>query len=1130
MGILPTGRVLTPVDVLIHISNRVGEHPDNADYRVHRPEALSAFSLMVKTDQPRMVVLRAAGEHFPKRISATRCARADVCRRRFFEVQTMNVRTARRMSRPDGSRLAVERLERRRLLSATIPSFSPVVQSAVGATVTDLVLGNFDSSGHEGAALTLTNDTAIHFFGGDGQGHFTAGATLATLPAGTPGAFTMLATGDFNGDGLTDLAALIATNVDSSPTLLLELQTPDGSFAPAGSLLIDTIGKPVTNSNPIVVADLNGDGKLDVAVCGSNGTVATALGDGTGQLSAGPAIPPTFPLPGISLGTFLFSGDFTGDGHPDLMLVRSTGLTSPTHSFSEIDVLTNNGTGGFTAGAVYHTTGQFNTVYGLAAGNAIAGPGAPDLLLADDDGLHTLSNHGHGNFTESQPVVPLAGDGTGLLAADFTGEGGLVNAIATTSAGVFDIPTSSSTVASSAVTISTSPASLPVVGDLDGDGTLDLVTIGTSTNTIDARLVASTATAQATQVTLLTSNADPPEGVGITFTAILTGPVATQPPTGTVEFLDGTTSLGEVTANSGRAIFDATLAAGTHQISAMLHASGGFLDSTSAALTQLVGAIPPRGPQLSAKVVFNSLPSTIVAGEAGHLVVSLSNIGFSAASGLARGSVYVSTTPDPSGIIAVVLTSGSLARARIHLGIHGVTNLTATCIVPAGLPDEPLYLLGGFATTNEFSEEDLTDNFAVTGPYTVVTSFGTVGGRRGVSYSTTDADGTTGLFRLLGPGTGVVSASSDGVDVSLTGTTAASRFIFTATGGADGAFALRNVTAASALGMMLAPSTTVAGSLSLPGGVSLLRLLSLSGATASIGTRASSISIRSVDSSDMTIGGPVLSLSAGAWTGGSLTANSIQMLNCTAGFSPSLTLNGSGGPSVALVLGTLRAGTFSSSLIAHGSVGRIIATHLGLPSIAADGTLSLFSGGGDLQAGSVSAAATGRMLISGAISGSTVNVTSGSLGNFAAGALSGVVLNVKGNISALQVNGAADSVELAAANVGSLFIAGDVSQCHFLAGANFGPTTEPGGGDDTFTAGRISSIRLNGSVSGSTVFGAGVMPTSVPFTSFSVLPGGVIQLAQLKGLDDTSKILAETVRFVVVDGQRLRGDDPRLTP
>jgi len=101
---------------------------------------------------------------------------------------------------------------------------------------------------------------------GKGDGTFGAPATFSV--GNTP--IAMLAA-DFNNDGKLDLA--VANYGDGTVTLLLG--TGDGTFTqPSGPPY--AVGRGRTTSS-IAAADLNGDGKLDIAVANLDGTVSILL-------------------------------------------------------------------------------------------------------------------------------------------------------------------------------------------------------------------------------------------------------------------------------------------------------------------------------------------------------------------------------------------------------------------------------------------------------------------------------------------------------------------------------------------------------------------------------------------------------------------------------------------------------------------------------------------------------------------------------------------------------------------------------------------------------------------------------------------------------------------------------------
>jgi hypothetical protein len=141
-------------------------------------------------------------------------------------------------------------------------------------------------------------------------------------------------------------------------------------------------------------------------------------------------------------------------------------------------------------------------------------------------------------------------------------------------------------------------------GTLNGSGVATLTTaalaVGSHMITAayggDANNLASTS-AVLTQVvqqntnTALTSSKNPAySGGSVTFTAVVKGLVSGTP-TGTVTFMDGTTSLGTGTLNSGTATFTTTsLSVGSHSITAVYGGDTLNVGSTSLAISETINA------------------------------------------------------------------------------------------------------------------------------------------------------------------------------------------------------------------------------------------------------------------------------------------------------------------------------------------------------------------------------------------------------------------------------------------------------------------------------------------------------------------------------------------------------------
>ena len=151
------------------------------------------------------------------------------------------------------------------------------------------VVGDYVSAG--GAAILL----------GNGDGTFKATTNLTPIKD-----FGQIATGDFNGDGIPDLVVTNYFEFGSSPTIFLG--KGDGTFVAKTASF--TLAYFPTS---IVVGDFNGDGLLDLAFADLNG-VEIALGNGDGTFKETAASPIAVPSELYSLTV----GDFNRDGKLDL--------------------------------------------------------------------------------------------------------------------------------------------------------------------------------------------------------------------------------------------------------------------------------------------------------------------------------------------------------------------------------------------------------------------------------------------------------------------------------------------------------------------------------------------------------------------------------------------------------------------------------------------------------------------------------------------------------------------------------------------------------------------------------------------------------------------------------------------
>jgi hypothetical protein len=259
--------------------------------------------------------------------------------------------------------------------------------------------------------------------------------------------------------------------------------------------------------------------------------VKVLLGNGNGTFQKPLAV-----QPGLRA-TSVATGDFNGDGKPDLVLVDRFN--------NAVSVLPGNGNGTFQGPITFQFRNDAAGLGGPAVGDFFK---TGKLSVAVTTGLGTVSVlQGNGDGTFQAPVNFLVG---------YHGQ---------------------------------QPATV-VAADLNGDGKPDLVATNALSGDVSV-LLNTTAPAAVTPAATATSlRADTRSAVfgqSVTLAATVTSSAGT--PTGTVTFFDGGTVLGEVAVDpNGQASLTVLLGVGAHSLRASFAGTGGFTASTSAALGETV--------------------------------------------------------------------------------------------------------------------------------------------------------------------------------------------------------------------------------------------------------------------------------------------------------------------------------------------------------------------------------------------------------------------------------------------------------------------------------------------------------------------------------------------------------------
>ena len=261
------------------------------------------------------------------------------------------------------------------------------------------VVGDYVSSG--GVTILL----------GNGDGTFTAAGPNLDLS----GDFALIATGDFNGDGIPDFVTPNYFEFGGSPTIFLGKGDGTFTFFKITSFTLDYF------PTSVLVADFNGDGVLDLAFSDLNG-VEIALGNGDGTFTETSASPIPVPSELYSLKV----GDFNHDGKIDIAGIDEYN--------DRIVLLIGAGDGTFTVTATTPSVSQvFLGPFAIVAAD-FNEDGVPDLAMLTKNvaSASVLLTTPTETATATVNHVALVGAGTHNVEASYSGDSNYSSGVSST--------------------------------------------------------------------------------------------------------------------------------------------------------------------------------------------------------------------------------------------------------------------------------------------------------------------------------------------------------------------------------------------------------------------------------------------------------------------------------------------------------------------------------------------------------------------------------------------------------------------------------------------------------------------------------------------------------------------------
>jgi large repetitive protein len=541
------------------------------------------------------------------------------------------------------------------------PVTSTVLTETVNKAPTTTTLSESTGSITVGQSVTLTASVAPSYVGGTvqfldggtalGTASLTSGSASFTAALSTAGTHTITAvySGDSNDLGSTSTAVTVTVAKAASTVAVAASPNPSSS------------GQTVTFTATVSPSAATGSVQF---LDGSASLGTATLSGGTASLSTAALAAGNHSI------TAVYSGDSNYNGSTSAVLSQTvtkaattTALSTSSSSitYGQSVTLTAAVTPASATGTVQFLNGS--TVLGTATlSNGAASFVAANLAVGSQSLTAVYSGDANDNSSTSAAVmVTLAkvSSATALSASPTSityGQSVTLTAAVTPAAATGTVQFLDGPTVLGTATLSSGTASFVAANLAAGSQSLTALYSGDANNSssTSAAVVVSVGKTSAS-VTVASSLNPSVAGRAVTFTATVSPSAAT----GTVQFLDGSTSLGTITLSGGTAsLSTSSLAAGAQSITAVYSGSANYNGATSSALTESV--------LIATTTAISASKTTASEGQTVAFTATVTPTAATGAVQFLDGTTVIGTANLSSG-------SAALSSSTLAIGSHSIT-------------------------------------------------------------------------------------------------------------------------------------------------------------------------------------------------------------------------------------------------------------------------------------------------------------------------------------------------------------------------------------------------------------------------------------------------------------------------